>query len=277
MIMRKLHIAVSQINAVAFNPQENLKRIHRQVKSASAVDVDLILFGETVIHAYNFSPENLALAETIGGPLTSQISAWAVEYNITILAGFIEKDGDKLYNSHLVTRPDGSMAVERKHKITDCEITGGLSSGKAERTVFEFNGVKCAIIICADGGIEDLYTALAKQGVEYRLCPTAGGNIINGKPIPYIHEDELDSEEKQALAAEYRQKVCVNDAIMSEDPIPFTGFASANAMGDDGTGIRHMGHCMIVDNYRVLRAQIPGSLIIEHQEDMMVHATLTFK
>ncbi|MEI6520644.1 MAG: carbon-nitrogen hydrolase family protein [bacterium] len=275
--MRKLHVAVSQINAVALGPQENLKRIHRQVKSASAVGVDLILFGETVIHAYNFSPENLALAEAVGGPLTSQVSAWAAEYNIIILAGFIEKDDVKLYNSHLVARPDGSISVERKHKITDSEIAGGLTGGKAERTVFDFNGVKCAIIICADSGIENLHTALASQGVEYRLCPTAGGNIINGKPIPYIHEDELESEEKQALAAEYRQKVCVNDAIIPEDPIPFTGFASANAMGDDGTGIRHMGHCMIVDKYRVLRAQIPGTLVIEHQEDMMVHATLTFK
>jgi len=37
-----------------------------------------------------------------------------------------------------------------------------------------------------------------------------------------------------------------------------------------------MGHCIIMDNDGTLRAQIPGTLIIEHQQDQMVHANLTF-
>lgn len=274
--MRQLHVAVSQINSVAGEPQANLQRMLRQIRSAAAVGVEVILFAETCIHAYDLSPENLALAEPLGGPLTQQLVEWAREYNIAILAGFLERDGDCIYNSHAVARPDGTLGVQRKHNITPPEIAGGISAGPRERTVFEFNGVRTALVICADGGIEGLCDDLAKQGIEYRFCPTAGGGIINGEPIPYISEVEMSAPEKRAVYEQYRSFVFLPKALLGEEECPLSGFASANAMGYDGRGITHMGHCLIVDNHRVLRAQVPGTSILEHHQDQMVHAQLSF-
>ncbi|MHB9133286.1 MAG: carbon-nitrogen hydrolase family protein [Armatimonadota bacterium] len=273
--MRQLHVAVAQINSVGGNPQANLQRILPQVQSAAAVGVDVILFSETSIHAYDMSPENLALAEPLGGPLTSQIGAWAKQYNIHILAGFLEKNGDQLHNSHVIARPDGTLLVERKHYLTPTELNAGLTPGKRERTVFEINGVRCAVLICADSGIEGIYEEIDQQGVEYRFHPTAGGGFINNQPIPYLHEEELADPEKRKLAEEYRKYVLVADAFTNLDKNTH-GAASANAMGYDGKNIRHMGHCIITDRFGTLRAQIPGTLIIEHQQDQMVHALLTF-
>ena len=33
---------------------------------------------------------------------------------------------------------------------------------------------------------------------------------------------------------------------------------------------------MIVDNQQVMRAQIPGTIVLEHMQDQMVHARLDF-
>lgn len=274
--MRYLHVGIAQVNAIVGAPQENLQRIHRQVQSAAAVGVEVLLFPETVIHAYNFSPANMALAEPLGGALTQQVSEWARQYNMTILAGFLERDGDNIYNSLVVARPDGTMGLERKNNLTETELAAGLTAGKVERTVFEFNGIRCAIMICADCGIKDLHCNLAQQGVEFRFIPTGAGNMMKDKLIPYIHEEELATEEGRALTVEYRGYVCICDAIVPEDPQPYTGYAAANALGDDGAGVRHMGHCSIVDRHRVLRAQIPGTLVIEHQQDQMAHTVLSF-
>jgi len=274
--MRQLHVAVAQINAVAGNPRGNLQRMLKQIQSAAAVGVEVILFSETSIHSYDLSAETLALAEPANGPLSAQLLAWAREYHIAILAGCWERDGALLYNSHLVAQPDGTLGVQRKHAITPSEIAAGISPGARERTVFEFNGVRTALIICADGGIEGLADDLAAQGIEYRFCPTAGGGNIGGKPIPYIHEQELDEPEQRELYEKYRNYVYLRQAILSEEECPVCGFAAANALGFDGRSVTHMGHCMIVDNQRVLRAQIPGTLVLEHLQEQMVHALLSF-
>ncbi len=185
-------------------------------------------------------------------------------------------DGAVLYNSHLVARPDGTLGVQRKHNVTPPEIAAGISPGPRARTVFEFNGVRTALIICADSGIDGLADELAAQGVEYRFCPTAGGGNIGDKPIPYFHEAELADPEKRALYEQYRGYVFLAQAMLTEKECPHCGFAAANAMGYDGRSVTHMGHCLIVDNHRVLRAQIPGTLILEHLQEQMVHAQLTF-
>ncbi len=85
--MRHLHVAVAQINARAGDPQGNLQRMHRQIRAAAELGVEVILFAETSIHAYELSPENLALAESPGGPLSAQLLDWAQEYRLAILPG----------------------------------------------------------------------------------------------------------------------------------------------------------------------------------------------
>jgi predicted amidohydrolase len=273
--MRQLHVAVAQIHSISGDPWRNLQRMLPQIRSAAAVGVDVILFAETAVHSYEFSPENLALAEPLGGPLTAQLAQWAQECNITVLAGFIEKDGDAYHNAHAICHPDGTLDIERKHNMTPIELNGGLSAGKLERTIFAVNGVKCAILICADSGIDGIYDYILEQGVEYRFHPCAGGDHINDKPIPYLHETELVDPAQRALATEYRGYVCLQQAFIDETRRPL-GFCAANAMGFDGRKMHHMGHCLIADTYGTLRAQIPGTLIIEHQQDQMVHALVTF-
>ena len=274
--MRQLHVAVAQINARAGDLAGNQQRMLRQIRSAAAVGVEVILFAETCMHAYDLAPETLALAEPLGGPLTRQLTAWAREYRLAILAGFWERDGERIYNSHAVARPHGSLGVQRKHNITPPEIEAGISAGPRERTVFEFNGVRTAVIICSDSGIEGLSDDLRGQRIKFRFCPTAGGGIIGDKPIPYLHETELADPANRETYHTYRGYVCITKPSMSEEECPVCGFAAANAMGFDGRGVTHMGHCIIVDNHRVLRAQIPGTNVIEHHQDQMVHAVLNF-
>ena len=67
--VRSLHVAVAQIASKAGDIDGNLRRLKCQVRSAAAVGVEVILFAETVIHAYDVSKENLALAEPLAGPI----------------------------------------------------------------------------------------------------------------------------------------------------------------------------------------------------------------
>lgn len=272
---RTLHVAAAQIHA-AGGIDETFHRLERQVAAAAAVGVDVILFSECVLQGYDYdmTRESVrAVAEPLEGRTCSRVAALAKRRGVAILAGFFERDGNAIYNSHLVARPDGTRAVERKHALTPSELQAGLTAGRPERTVFTFNGVRTAIIICADGGIKGLHQRLRAQGVDYRFCPTGGG----GKLQDYLHEADLRTAAGRKRYVENRPKVFNAQAILSRNECPHTGFTSTNALGPVGKQTCHQGHCMIVDNGRVMRAQIPGTIVIEHQQDQMIHAVLTFE
>ena len=270
--MRRLHVAVAQIHARTGDVAGNLARLERQVRCAAIAGVEVILFAEAVAQGYDLSPENLALAEPLDGALGRRLSELAAAHRLAILAGFLEREEGLVYNSQLVAWPDGRRARERKHNLSEAERAAGLAAGPRERALFDFNGVRCAILICADTGIPGLRPELARRGVEFLFIPTGGG----GKRAEMLHESDLDTPAGRAAYVRDRAIVHKPEALVEPEAGSVAGFASANALGHDGREAYHRGHCMIVDRHGVLRAQIAGTNVLEHQQDQMVHAELSF-
>ena len=266
---RSIRIAVAQVNARAGEIRANLDRMRVQVRAAREVGAEAILFAETCVHAYDFAPETVELAEPLDGPVCAELLSWAREYSMAILAGMLSRDGDEDFNTHVVAYPDGTLRAQHKHGLTEVEREAGISPGPRERTVFEINGVRCAILVCADTGIDGIRDDLAAAGVELRFIPTAGGGGLSDM----LHESDLATEAGRAAYAEDRTKVFKPGAF---DDDAYTAYASANALGFDGRDACHRGHCLIVDRHKVIRAQIPGTNVLEHQRDQMAHAVLSF-
>lgn len=271
---RSLHVAAAQIHSGG-PIEDTLQRVERQVVAAAAVGSELILFSECALHGYDYdmTAETVrAVAEAADSPHCRRILEMAQMQRLTILIGFLESDGGKVYNSMLIARPDGTLGTARKHVLTSGELTARLTPGPREREIIELNGVRCAVIICADGGIDSLHEDLRAQGVDYRLCPTGGGGRISDM----LHADDLLTVEGRTRYLENRPRVFKAQAFLDENECPYTGFISANALGPAGRQTCHQGHCMIVDNQRVMRAQIPGTIVLEHMQDQMIHAQLEF-
>lgn len=271
---RTLHVAVAQIHSGG--PIEaTLERVERLVLAAAAVGAELILFSECALHGYDYDMTRAsvrAVAEQVDGPNCRRVLNLARRHRITVLIGFLERNGDVVHNSILIACPDGTSRAARKHALTPGELAARLTPGERDRDIVEINGVRSALIICADGGMDGLHADLRAKGVDYRLCPTGGG----GKIGDMLHAADLQTAEGRAKYVENRPRVFNTAAILDEKECPFTGFASANALGPVGRQTCHQGHCMIIDNQRVMRAQIPGTIVLEHMQDQMVHAQLTF-
>ena len=271
---RNLHVAAAQIHSGG--PIDDvLKRVERQVVAAAAVGAEVILFSECALHGYDgdMMPDSVrSVAEPMDGPHCRRVLKLAERHRIAILIGFLERNGEAIHNSVLIARPDGTCATARKHILTEGEVRARLTPGLRERTVVELNGVRCAIIICADGVIDGLHEDLRAQGVDYRFCPTGGG----GKIGDMLHAADLLTTEGRTRYVENRPRVFKTEAILDDKECPFTGFTSANAMGPVGRQTCHQGHCMIVDNQHVMRAQLPGTIVLEHMQDQMIHAAMQF-
>ena len=127
-------------------------------------------------------------------------------------------------------------------------------------------------MICADTGIEGLVDGLKASGIEYQFIPTGGG----GKIQDYLHEADLRTPEGRKKYVENRPRVFKTEAILEKEEAQGMGWTAANALGPAGAQTCHQGHCMIVDNGGVMRAQTVGTIVLEHQHDQLIHAEVSF-
>ena len=273
--IRTLHVAAAQIHSGG-TIDENLDRIACQARQAAIAGADVLLVAEVAMQGYDYDMTREAVeaaAVSVDSPPCDRVVDLAAELGIVLLVGFLERAQDALYNSVLVAWPNGTREAARKHMLTDGETGAGLVPGDRDRLVIEINGVRIALIICADGGLEGLAEMLKQKRADVRFCPTGGG----GKMADMLHEDELLTEEGRRKNAENRPRVFKTEAIVTGDDSSVKSFVSANALGPVGEATCHQGHCMIVDQDGVVRAQMPGTIVLEHQQDQMIHASLNFR
>src|SRR5439155_153902 len=134
----------------------NFARIDRFTADAARDAVQLLAFPECCITGYwflrNLSRDQLvALAEPVpAGPSAQRLLALARQHNMTIGAGLIESDTDRVYNTYVVAMPDGQ---HRRHRKIQAFESDHITPGD-HFTVFDTpHGVRCAILICYDNNI----------------------------------------------------------------------------------------------------------------------------
>ncbi|MCJ8329596.1 MAG: carbon-nitrogen hydrolase family protein [Lentisphaeria bacterium] len=269
--MRKLHVAAAQLHSGG-GPDDVLKRAEKLIQAAVIQGTEIILFSEAALQGFDYALNAEMLQEISiekDHAYCQNVSVLASEYGLTILMGFFEKDGDVYYNSQLVARPDSPRELQRKHLLTPTEINAGIIPGPEKRTIFSFNDVQTAIVICADGGIKNLDATMRAQGIAYTFCPTGGGGNIKDM----LKQVDLKTDEGRNRYCKNRPKVFKKEAIIKDGRLPF---CSSNALGPVGKETCHQGHCMIVDSNLVMRAQIPGTIVLEHMQDQVITAELLF-
>ena len=119
--MRDIRVASVQFEHESGNKSANLLTVKRFVEEAAHRQVEMIVFPECCITGYwflrNLSRDELtSLAEPIfNGPSSRALMALAKEFNMTVGAGLVEIGEDQnLYNTYVVTMPDGSLQRHRK-------------------------------------------------------------------------------------------------------------------------------------------------------------------
>lgn len=258
-----MNIAVAQFEPRDGDKSYNLSVIERLTRKAKEQEADLISFHEMSVTAYTFTrdlgPDELTgLAEDVpGGPSTRELMRISSRYDIPVLAGLVEKEGDKLYNTYVAVSGGRLLAKFRKlHPF----INGHLSPGN-EYVVFDLLGWKCGILICYDNNIIENVRATALLGAELIFAPHVTGCTPSSMPGRDYVDDELWENRK-------------------DDPVPlrleFDGpkgrrwlmrwlparaydngvyYAFTNPIGYDGDQLKN-GNSMILDPYGELLSEV---------------------
>ena len=114
-------------------------------------------------------------AETVPGPSTDFVAGIARTYNVYIVVGILEREGNSLYNTAVLLNRNGEIAGKyRKVQLPLAESSAGIAPGDSV-TVFDADFGRVAILICHDISFPEPAREAALQGAELVLVPFWGG------------------------------------------------------------------------------------------------------
>ena len=149
--------------------RERMKDVITETKTLHP-EVRLILFGETILGWFFKKGETQeyheSIAETVPGPTIEFIAGLANVHDVYISFGLSERADEKLYNAQVLISPTGEViAKHRKFWIRNKVF----SPGDLQLTTAYVDGIKVAIIICADARSLKLLRSIRREHVDIVL------------------------------------------------------------------------------------------------------------
>lgn len=166
-----------QFNPAFGKKEENLKKVFSAITDA---DADLLVLPEFFATGYQFvSQEEVSeLSESIpNGDTTERLSELSRQKGIYLVAGLPERDGDRFFNSAVLSGPDGFIGVYRKtHLFFEEKLY--FSPGDTGFKVWDTKVGRIGIMICFDWFFPEAMRALALMGADIITHPS---NLV----LPY--------------------------------------------------------------------------------------------
>jgi len=148
--MAGLKIALAQINCTVCDLAGNAARILAAADRAQVLGADLLLTPELALAGY--PPEDLLLRPDFHRACARELSALAERLPLPALVGCPETHEGARYNGAALLRGGRIEATYRKHRLPTYEV---FDEARYFRpgigpVIFEVNGVRCGVNICAD-------------------------------------------------------------------------------------------------------------------------------
>lgn len=152
-----VQLTVTQNNI--FGNMENVEKMAMKVVE-NEKNVDLIMFHEACLES---GTDLDSFDKETSDKIHEFWKGIAIKAGTNILAGRLERREDGVYNQATVYAPDGSVLADYSkihlyNKERETIVPG------SELSIFELNGMKIGIMICADFGFPELARAYAVKG-----------------------------------------------------------------------------------------------------------------
>lgn len=168
----KYRVSVLQYEPKLLSPRENLATLLLMMQG---LKTDLIVLPELALSGYVFKEQDEVnqVSESVpNGPCYSALHELSKAQDCSIVYGFPEKLGDKIFNSAALLNPDGSYYIYRKVHLYYREKIF-FSAGEDGFAVHPAKGgVKIGMMICFDWQFPESARTLAMRGAQIICHPT---------------------------------------------------------------------------------------------------------
>jgi len=169
-----MKVAVVQMDVKILERQRNLDKILDSLESAAGAGAGIVVFPECALTGYCFVSREEAdgVAEPVPGPSTEALWAAARKLDCTVIAGMLERDGERMFNAAAVVTPQGIAGTFRKLHLPYLGIDRFVTPGDKPFPVFETPHGKIGINICFDCSFPEAGRVLKLKGVQLLAIAT---------------------------------------------------------------------------------------------------------
>ena len=215
---RKLRCVLAQLNLVVGDVEGNTSRIIAAANRAREdMRADVLMLPELAVSGY--PPEDLLFHSGMRAQVARSIGRLKTEVGgITLIAGYPEYDGDRIFNSALIVRDGAVLANHRKACLPNYRVfdekryfTPGTTP-----TVVELNGIKAGILVCEDIWEPEPAGQARGAGAEVLL-------VINASPYEVNKQRQRESEIARRRVAETGIPLVFVNLLGGQDELVFDG------------------------------------------------------
>jgi predicted amidohydrolase len=159
--------------------EANYSRCEPLIREAAKNGAKIVCTTECFLDGYAIADKSIPLEEyrKLGEPIPSgtyykRLAALAGELKVHLVAGMLEADGERRYNTAVLIGPDGKLVGKyRKQKLGHESVRN--TPGDAS-SVFETPYGRLGLMICADRTDATIVRRFRENGAELLICPSGG-------------------------------------------------------------------------------------------------------
>jgi predicted amidohydrolase len=223
----------------------------RLAEQGKKVQADLLVLPEIAYPAYWLESAARYRRDDIERTprVLDRFSSLAARHKLWLVLGFVEEQGERLYNSAAVFDRGGRLVgVTRKNFLWACDHQW-FTPGEA-LSVFDTEFGKMGVLICADARLPEIPATLVSGGAELIIQPTAW---VNTSKVRRTYRNVQPDFLIRARAIEFG--------------VPFI---CSSKSGREGTVLEYVGQSQIVsaEGAVLARAQIGGEEVIAAEVEL---------
>lgn len=197
----------------------------RALVDTKKTKADLLVLPELFATGYTFisKDEAVSMAEDQDGPTADFLKNLSVVTGATLVGGFIEKDGDDIYNSALIISDGKVIDTYRKIHLFNKEKIW-FSPGNKPLHVYDIKGVKIGVMICFDWMFPEVSRTLALNGAQVIAHPA---NLV----MPYCQNSMITRCLENRVFAVTANRIGIEKR--GDDDFLFTGGSQITSINGD--------------------------------------------
>ncbi|MFO0889326.1 MAG: carbon-nitrogen hydrolase family protein [Isosphaeraceae bacterium] len=153
---------------------ENLSRIQSWLEAAASSGANLAVFPECALSGYGFGSREQGLdhAVAIDGPEVGRIADLTERTGCGCLFGFLERDGNRLFNACALIGQGKLLGSYRKVHLPFLGVDMFADPGDRPFAVHEYLGLRIGMHICYDGSFPEAARVMTLLGADLLALPT---------------------------------------------------------------------------------------------------------
>lgn len=179
-----MKLAVFQSASGGLSVPERLTKLAEAITQA---DCDLMICPELYVSGYNVGDAVRHVAENKSADFIQEAAALAKSTKTALVFGYPELEDSTLYNAALFIDASGNACANHRKLAVPPGFEGDYFAAGNAMTLFDFMGMKCAILICYDAEFPETLRKAAHMGVELVIVPTAlvvNWSVVADKVMP---------------------------------------------------------------------------------------------